>query len=132
MTLRFPFLNPRAESRWAFNRQLEEEMLGKYLVHDMKPYILSDLCFDTEVGRGGLPEPRDPIQLKENCFKFWLELEQSFGLEIPCTKKKLKDVQRWAKKWSLGCVNCLPCSAWLLLSKTGSLFSPSLYSLDMS
>ena len=33
MTVRFPFLNPSAESRWAFNRQLEEEMLGKYLVH---------------------------------------------------------------------------------------------------
>ena len=60
MTVRFPFLNPSAESRWAFNRQLEEEMLGKYLVHDMKPYILGDLCLDTEgEGRGGLPEPRD-------------------------------------------------------------------------
>ena len=31
------------------------------------------------------------------------------------------------KKWSLGCVNFLPSSAWLLLSKTGPLFSPSLY-----
>ena len=35
-------------------------------------------------------------------------------------------VQRWAKKWSLGCGNFLPGPAWLLLSKTGPLFSPSL------
>ena len=32
-------------------------------------------------------------------------------------------VQRWAKKWFLGSENCLPDSAWLLLSKTGPLFS---------
>ena len=38
------------------------------------------------------------------------------------------DVQRrWTKKWSLGWENVLPGSAWLLLSKTGPLFSPSLY-----
>ena len=36
-------------------------------------------------------------------------------------------VQSWAKKWSLGCVNFLIGPAWLLLSKTGSLFSPALY-----
>ena len=36
-------------------------------------------------------------------------------------------LQKWAKKWSLGCKKFLPGLAWLLLSKTGPLFSPSLY-----
>ena len=31
-------------------------------------------------------------------------------------------VQRWAKKWSLGCVSFLTCSACMLLGKTGPLF----------
>ena len=35
-------------------------------------------------------------------------------------------VQSWAKKWSLGCENCLPDPAWLLLSKAGTLFGPFL------
>ena len=59
MTLRFPFYNPGVESKWGFNRQMEEDMLGKYLVNDMRPYILSDLCIDTEGGRGGLPRSTD-------------------------------------------------------------------------
>ena len=36
-------------------------------------------------------------------------------------------VRSWAKKWSLGCGNFLPGPAWLLLSKTGPRFGPSLY-----
>ena len=31
-------------------------------------------------------------------------------------------IQRWAKKWFLGCEDFLPGVAWLLLSKTGPLF----------
>ena len=38
-----------------------------------------------------------------------------------------KQIQRWAKQWSLGCENFLPGPAWLLLNKTGPLFGPSLY-----
>ena len=37
------------------------------------------------------------------------------------------EIQRRAKKWSIGCVSFLLCSARLLLSKAGLLFSPSLY-----
>ena len=35
-------------------------------------------------------------------------------------------VQRWAKRRTLGCEKCLPSPAWLLLSKTGPSFCPSL------
>ena len=42
------------------------------------------------------------------------------------------NLQRWAKKWSLGCVNFLPGPAWLLLSQTAPLFSPSMYSFSLT
>ena len=35
-------------------------------------------------------------------------------------------VQRWNLMWTLGCEKILPGAAWLLLSKTGPPFSPSL------
>ena len=37
-----------------------------------------------------------------------------------------QDLQRWTLLWTLGCEKFLPGLAWLLLSKTGPLFSPSL------
>ena len=37
------------------------------------------------------------------------------------------DVQRCTKRWALGCKKFLPGPAWLLLSKTGPPFGPSLY-----
>ena len=36
-------------------------------------------------------------------------------------------IQRWAKRWALGCEIFLPGPAWLLLSKSGPPFSLSLY-----
>ena len=42
-------------------------------------------------------------------------------------QNRLISVQRWTLLWTLGCEKFLPGLAWLLLSKTGSLFSPSLY-----
>ena len=41
-----------------------------------------------------------------------------------CTTRSL--VQRWTLLWTLGCEIFLPGLAWLLLSKTGPHFSPSL------
>ena len=50
--------------------------------------------------------------------------------KLDCCTDRISSVkykQRLAKKWSLGCENILPGPAWLLLSKTGPLFGPSLY-----
>ena len=41
-------------------------------------------------------------------------------------KRKPHSVQRWTFLWTLGCEKFLPGLAWLLLSKTGPLFSSSL------
>ena len=41
-----------------------------------------------------------------------------------CEFYQREQIQKWTKRWALGCDNFLSGCAWLLLSKTGPLFSP--------
>ena len=73
------------------------------------------------------------------CHTYWIggglvgeiysyRLGQVLGLRKEIPKPTImKVVQRWAKRWALGCEKFLLCPAWLLLSKTCPSLSPSQY-----
>ena len=48
-------------------------------------------------------------------------------LERILSETKWIFVQRWTKRWALGCEKFQPDPDWLLLSKTGPSFSQSLF-----
>ena len=49
------------------------------------------------------------------------------SVQLNTEAEQVRNIQRWTLLWTLGCEKFLPGLAWLLLSKTGPLFSPSLY-----
>ena len=65
--------------------------------------------------------------------EYWpgiIPLEEKEEIEEPgAPLMMIKSLQRWTKRWTLGCEKFLPGPAGLLLSKTGPPFSPSLYSV---
>ena len=48
-------------------------------------------------------------------------------IQLRISIKASQRIQRWTKRWALGCEEFPPDPAWLLLSKTGPLFSTSMY-----
>ena len=77
------------------------------------------------------PQFRDSMQNSDNLTNHQRQRSDNFQTEIPSLRvvfcAEYFVPQSWTKKWSLGCENFRPGPTWLLLSKTGPLFSQSLY-----